>query len=652
MPTFRMRLGESRWLDASEMASCEISVSDGVTTIVWRGHPEGGADFEVVGTVRDEDGVAVHRLRWSGYAGVDLVERVEYPVAEAEVPGVVRLLYPAATGAFHDQDLAGLAPGCELLDEWLVRPRSFHFVAVMDPAGRMPSHYLDQRGAREWATEMHIRHLGPGRVELASVFAMPVSRETSAAYELPIASGVCRLARPSWYDAAMTYRRYLETEPWFQAAKKRDLGRLAEIGVWVWNRGLAENVIPPCEKLRDLTGVPVALDWYWWHANPYDTDYPFFWPPREGEENFRKAVRRLNDGGIFAQTYVNGLMWDEDGPGWKEGGLPAAKLRRDGTYRSTAWCVFNRHRLSVLCSESPVFQGEIRKVVRHLADCGLPSQYLDCIGNGGTGECWNPAHAHPSGGGCHQVDGWRRFMRDIKGDNPGLRLSTEEPSEPYMDLCDSFICVVSSFERFNAAGGMVRRQFLPVASVLYHGLAAFFGGFTLMDGLPPWDPRWPDDMRWKQEQEWPRMFPDQFAVEFARSVVWGLQPVAHNLKMENFDDPLLKDDIAFLVEGAKFHHAHLDFLFSGDMLDPGEMHVGVRDVKFFVRTPYTKEGEFKVSENQIPAVLHSLWRAPGGRVAAVLVNWTRETVHCDLAAPDLAFACDMPPRSGLLKAAE
>ena len=46
-----------------------------------------------------------------------------------------------------------------------------------------------------------------------------------------------------------------------------------------------------------------------------------------------------------------------------------------------------------------------------------------------------------------------------------------------------------------------------------------------------------------------------------------------------------------------------------------------------------------------PAILHSVWRAKDGRVAAVLCNWTRKEQVYDLAAPDIAAAGVLPARS-------
>jgi hypothetical protein len=65
----------------------------------------------------------------------------------------------------------------------------------------------------------------------------------------------------------------------------------------MWNRGLAETVIPPVERFQKDTGLKVALDWYWWFKEMPGTFYPDYWPPREGAEKFKADVRRLKKSG-------------------------------------------------------------------------------------------------------------------------------------------------------------------------------------------------------------------------------------------------------------------------------------------------------------------------------------------------------------------
>ena len=49
-----------------------------------------------------------------------------------------------------------------------------------------------------------------------------------------------------------------------------------------------------------------------------------------------------------------------------------------------------------------------------------------------------------------------------------------------------------------------------------------------------------------------------------------------------------------------------------------------------------------------PAVLHSVWRAPDGRLAATLCNWTREPQPFALSTPDLTASGTVPARSWML----
>lgn len=46
----------------------------------------------------------------------------------------------------------------------------------------------------------------------------------------------------------------------------------------------------------------------------------------------------------------------------------------------------------------------------------------------------------------------------------------------------------------------------------------------------------------------------------------------------------------------------------------------------------------------LPTIFHSVWRAPDGRVAAVLVNWTRKPQPYELKTPDLTISGTLSSR--------
>lgn len=454
--------------------------------------------------------------------------------------------------------------------------------------------------------------------------------------------GVIKSFTGGWYAAARLYKSWVSKTMRFAKAKERSRGKLRNVSMWFWNRGLSDDVIAPVEKFQRDAGVPAALNWYWWHEIPYDSGYPNFWPPREGVAAFRAAVERLNKAEIFAQAYMNGMTWDCDDPSWTHGGVDDAVL----PLHAVTYNVYDCHRLANLCGESPHFQRLMRHNVDELINCGLDGIYLDMISAASLEAlCRNPNHAHRPGEGAAQVRGWRKFVDEIKAQHPGVLVSSEDAGDSYYDVFDFLICCFPSYERFGF-GVAPERECVPVFSAVYHEAIPMFGSYALIDGIPPWDPKWPDENRWKDELPWERLFPDQFAVELSRGLVWGLQPTVNNFHLSAATDVRYAADYRFMIDVARFHHENRDLLFDGEMLAPGRLECATKAVDFLVRGIYAKEGDFKkVCENALPAVFHSVWRAPDGRKAAVLVNWTREEQSWHLDTPDVKGKGILPPRS-------
>ena len=549
------------------------------------------------------------------------------------------LLVPHSVGEIRFPDWSAKKAGEKIVE---CRPgwgMTYRMLAVLGADGG-DSVAVIQKGAREYATRLRAK-AGPGRDEATLESVYDPTDDEGDSPKIPFETMVVRF-RGGWFEAAKAYRDVVKDEPWLRQARARDFGRLREVSMWFWNRRSSDIVIPPVEKFQQDSGTPAALSWYWWHTPPYDTGYPFYWPPREGEENFRAGVRRLNRSGIYCQAYINGMCWDVDDPGWARGGERCVRRRADGTFKSTEWNRFDRHRLADMCGEAPEFQSILRDQVRRVLDCGFDSQYLDCIGNGGYGCCWSKDHAHPKGGGRHMVDDFAKFVRTVRSEHPGKGFCTEDVNESYLELFDSFIVTAPSYERFSGAGE-VKVEKVPVFPAIYHGAYAGFGNYATIDGILPWDPLWDASERWTDEKDWPRIFPDQFRVEVARGVVWGLQPTVHNFRSECVEK--CPADYRFMVDTARFHHANLDLLFDGEMLSPGRLACARKKVEFINRGVYSKKGEYAVATHVLPVVFHSVWRSPSGRVAATLCNWTNDPQSYSLATPDGAARGMLPPRS-------
>ena len=278
-------------------------------------------------------------------------------------------------------------------------------------------------------------------------------------------------------------------------------------------------------------------------------------------------MRRLAAKGVFVQPYTNGVSWDKESPTWKTEGEPDCILEKSGERWGWRYNVHMPSCLAGMCGDAPRFHARMRDLVRRLRECGVPGVYLDQIGCCTVRTCWDPAHRHPPGGGTAIVDGYREMLRDIQADNPGLLLSTESAPESYLDVVDSFINLHQNEERA-ATVPVPEAETVPAFQAVYHGAIASYGSYALIDGIPPWDPAWPDDDRWTEEKPWEELYPDQFAFEFARGVAMGIQPMVHQLRMRHFDDPRYAANLAFAVDTAKFYFANRDFLFDGAICAP------------------------------------------------------------------------------------
>ena len=630
-------------VSSPQMKSRTVEEKDGRTCIVWRGHPLCGGGFTVTAALTptpEKDG-------WSyefSYAGNESglgVRFIEFPVLDVPRTDKTEIFYPMKCGQVRRPKWKNAKPGARVA---MADASGMHFMAALN--GTNDSWYVDQRGdARlrpNWAIARKSKD--PKAVTLIFRHAPQLTEANRAAGALPF-GGTIRTFRGDWFAAAEIYRRWAWEQPWAKAAFARPQREMRNIAIWFWNRGSEEDAALPVERFAELTGLPVALDWYWWHKVPYDVGYPFFWPPREGAEKFAAAVRRLVAKGIFVQPYTNGMCWDQKDPTWETEGTFDSIVEKNGTKRGRRFNVYIPSALSMMCGSAPHFHARMRELMKNLRGAGLPGAYMDLVGGTTVCACWSPDHPHAPGGGTAITDGYRQLLRDIKADNPGFCLSTEDTPEAYLEIVDSAINLWQNGERF----GMPARpeaETVPAFMAVYHGAMAVYGSYAVIDGIPPWDSTWPDRDRWPEEKPWEELYPDQYALEFARGVAMGMQPMVHQLRMSHFDDPRYAGNFKFTVDTAKFYYANRDFLYDGTMCAPGRLACARQPVELFCRGIYTKPKKVRVVRHPAhPAILHSVWRAKDGRVAAVLCNWTRKEQAYDLAAPDIAAVGVLPARS-------
>ena len=645
--SFSLKISQSfdkpmRTLLAAEMKSFREEPG----RLVWSGHPLLGDSFTVTATRKAVAEGDEWSLSYEGNETDWFVEEVSFPEWTVPRTDRTKLLMPRQCGMLILPDWSK-APAGKILEQ---RGPCFGAPKLVAAIGEDDdSFYLDQRGdARLYATRFEaVQGSEKDTCVLKAVSILPVTPQTRRAYALPYPAVTARY-RGGWFEAAAIYREWVRKEDWYKKAAARDFSKLRDVAMWMWNRGRSEVTVPPAVKFMKDTGLKVALDWYWWHAVPYDTYYPKFWPPREPISSFKAGIEAIHAAGGYVQPYTNGMLWDCDDAQWAEGGDDSTIVLRDGKVKCTMFNPYTRQRQAWMCGEAPVFQERVRLVERTIRAVGMDGVYMDMIGHAAHGCCYNPRHRHPMGGGRHMTDNYRAYVEKVRADNPGFYLSTEEQGEAYLDLFESFIFVYPSAERFGAAL-LPQREMVPAFQAVYHGAVVVFGSYATIDDRPPWDERWGENPFGVETEELEKKYPDQFAVEFARGVVWGQQPTVHKFLMEHATQPRFAQDYAFMKDTARFYHANSDLLFDGEMCAPGRLKCGVERVAFLQRGSYTKPENVKEAvQKALPAVFHSVWRSKKGRTAAVLVNWSRKEQSYTLDTPDVKSSGVIPARSWLL----
>lgn len=609
---------------STDMQEMHVDDNGSIKTVVWKGNAFAGKDFTVKAVIHtNADGLREWTAEISGASCDETPVQFDFPCVTRSFTQDTQVVDLQSQGEMARPASPLLKPGYQILFSTMRMGRCAAFIEPGDTSWYFDLPRTDSTDAVYFFTKTD-----SDKVSLTfRNFFEVISKGGKVSF-----AGAFKPFKGSWFEMAQIYKTRPFVQDMIRRAKARGNPKaLRDISMWMWNRGPKDNVLPPVLKFQEDSGLPAALDWYWWHSIPYDSGYPNFWPPRDGVENFRAAVKEATDAGVFIQVYINGLAWDMDDPTFKtDGGEDEVIRHLDGTYTGIAFNRYDGHRLSYICGNQPKFKARHLELLKNLHDSGLSGQYLDQLGCCLYEPCYALNHGHKQG--ASPLPAYRKQLAEYRRTFPNWPLCTEDTTECLLDLFDTLICLLPSVERLGWAAEYT--ESIPFWSAVYHGCATVFGNYDMIDHIPPFDPKWPDKDRWKEEKEWEKLFPDQFAVELARGVIWGMQPSVHNFQLKHTSDPRFAADYKFMVDTAKFYHANRDFLYDGEMLSPGTMECERRNVKFTRRMIYTKDGEYREVSRELPAVFHSCWKSPDGTSAAILVNWTREPQHIKLTTPD------------------
>jgi len=400
---------------------------------------------------------------------------------------------------------------------------------------------------------------------------------------------VWALLRGDWFDAAQIYRRWASRHarwwPNIGLAGRSDTPLwMRRLAVWAVGGGAPSECVPIVKRFAQALGTPVGFHWYNWHSNPFDNDYPHYFPTKPGVP---EGVGELQKAGVKVMPYINGRLWDTRDRGMEDWeftsrALPAACkdavgkpiVESYGSKESDGSPV----RLAVMCPTTRLWQEVIANLVARLFhEVGVNGVYIDQVAAAYPALCMDPHHGHPLGGGHWWNEGYWKLIGAIKAAKPKDRmLTTECNAEPFVNVFDGYL---TWHWQMN---GMV-----PVFPAVYGGAIQMFG--RNYGGGPDKDLA----LRMKAGQQ----------LVFGEQIGWINPAVVDE-----------DQNIAFLKKVVAIRRSLAPWFYAGRMVRPPSIEGKLPDV--------TADWQWGgVDMVTTPQVLTGAWKRLDGRcVAIILVN--------------------------------
>ncbi len=294
----------------------------------------------------------------------------------------------------------------------------------------------------------------------------PPSKSVRLSYDMPApdlgkgangfrlsGTAVWRLLRGDWYDAALIYRDWVSHGAnWWP--KLTEDGRadtplwMRELCGWALSSGPPDACVPGVLQMQKQLGVPMGFHWYEWHSNPFDNDYPHYFPTKPG---VGEAVGKLQQSKVFVMPYINGRLWDTRDRGTEDFeftklALPSATKDETGQPITESYGSKESDgspvKLAVMCPTTELWQRTVREtVLRIMNEVGTKGVYIDQIAAAGPALCMDPTHGHPLGGGHWWTDqGYWKLLTTLREQMPKDRMITTEcNAEPYIRFMDGYL---------------------------------------------------------------------------------------------------------------------------------------------------------------------------------------------------------------------
>ena len=389
-----------------------------------------------------------------------------------------------------------------------------------------------------------------------------------------------------WFDASQIYRQWVSAKAkWWP--QRRKYGRpdipdwLKDICFWIRIRGVSDQLVEDAKRVAEFMGVPTALHWYDWHVIPYDTDYPHYFPAKEG---FAEGIAELQEAGIRVMPYINGRLWDSEAPDFEQSGRAVAT--KDRKAECYVEIYKSGRKLVPVCPTQPLWQKIVKNATLRLfsPEFNVDGVYIDQIAAANPKECYDATHGHPlCGGHWWNTEGYWPLLRSLRRSMsryPDRFLTSECNADPYAHLFDAYLTWHFQYN-----------DMVPAFAAVYADKILTFG--RAYGGTEPLAHR----MRAAQ------------SLVFGEQIGWITTDVLDSQP----------DTAIYIRKCARIRYRLLDYLARGVMLRPPTVHGEIPDVT----ADWAWFGKLDVTNS---ALQRGAWKAEEGSVAFVFANSSDEPI--------------------------
>ena len=437
-----------------------------------------------------------------------------------------------------------------------------------------------------------------------------------------------------WCDAGDIYKAWATNQWWCKKKLwERDIPDWMRSGFGVFQ--MSNYHLPTLKmnhtmaRITDMVnglskdiGVPLLALVFNWEGGGGWTGPVGFFPPREGEAEFKEAMSRLRKAGNHGFVYITGGCWYlhanynppfDSHEKFEAEAQPYAIVEPDGGIRGGT--IASILRTARLCPYTEFTRELEVSIFLQCLDLGCTVVQIDNFPCGGSEACHDASHGHPLGHGPWWAQAWAKMLADIrhkaKAKNPNSAITTEGISEnfiPYLDMYDNRGGNMEYFGHYRQ-GDPMGGETIPLFSYVYH---QYIGAYLAA---------YPECNR-PEVLYWTRCL--------GKSLVQGVVPTGGHY----FPEPAELNPVttAFYkkIVGAAARECW-PYLMFGEMLRPPEIDVPT------ITASYCKMSDDcdhldpkKRHEVRDRAVQHSAWRARDGSIGYFFVNVSEDAVSFDV----------------------